>query len=80
MHLVLNARTDTYFAGTTGDAFAETVERAIRYVATGADCVFVPGVVEQDTIRRLAAATSRHGDKLISRSRAPWPCRRCRQR
>ena len=53
---VLNARTDTYFAGATGDAFAETVERAVRYVRAGADCVFVPGVVEEDTIRRLAAA------------------------
>jgi 2-methylisocitrate lyase-like PEP mutase family enzyme len=53
---VLNARTDTYFAGATGDVFAETVERAVRYLAAGADCVFVPGVVEQDTIRRLAAA------------------------
>ena len=53
---VLNARTDTYFAGTTGDAFAETVERAMRYLDAGADCVFVPGVVEEDTIRRLAAA------------------------
>jgi 2-methylisocitrate lyase-like PEP mutase family enzyme len=53
---VLNARTDTYFAGTTGDAFAETVKRAARYLEAGADCVFVPGVVEQDTIRRLAAA------------------------
>ena len=29
---VLNARTDTYFAATTGDPFAETVERAVRYV------------------------------------------------
>jgi len=53
---VLNARTDTYFAGTSGDAFAETVERAVRYLEAGADCVFVPGVIEQDTIRRLAAA------------------------
>jgi 2-methylisocitrate lyase-like PEP mutase family enzyme len=53
---VLNARTDTYFAGTTGDVFAETVERAVRYVQAGADCIFVPGVVEEDTIRRLAAA------------------------
>ena len=53
---VLNARTDTYFAGTRGDVFAETVERALRYVEAGADCVFVPGVAEQDTIRRLAAA------------------------
>ena len=53
---VLNARTDTNFAGTSGDAFAETVERAVRYVEAGADCVFVPGVVEADTIRRLAAS------------------------
>jgi 2-methylisocitrate lyase-like PEP mutase family enzyme len=53
---VLNARTDTYFAGTSGDVFAETVERAVRYLEAGADCVFVPGVVEEDTIRRLAAA------------------------
>lgn len=52
---MLNARTDTYFAGTGGDPFAETVERATRYVAAGADCVFVPGVVEAETIRRLAA-------------------------
>jgi 2-methylisocitrate lyase-like PEP mutase family enzyme len=53
---VLNARTDTYFAGRTDDVFAETVERAVRYLEAGADCVFVPGVVEADTIRRLAAA------------------------
>ena len=53
---VLNARTDTYFVGATGDVFAETVERATRYVDVGADCVFVPGVVEEGTIRRLAAA------------------------
>ncbi len=53
---VLNARTDTYFVGTTGDVFGETVERATRYVDAGADCVFVPGVVEEETIRRLAEA------------------------
>ncbi len=53
---VLNARTDTYFAGTTGDVFAATVERAVRFLEAGADCVFVPGVVEEDTIRRLAIA------------------------
>ncbi len=53
---VLNARTDTYFVGAEGDAFDETVERALRYVEAGADCVFVPGVVDEDTIRRLAAA------------------------
>jgi 2-methylisocitrate lyase-like PEP mutase family enzyme len=53
---VLNARTDTYFVGATGDVFAETVERTVRYLEAGADCVFVPGVVEEDTIGRLADA------------------------
>jgi 2-methylisocitrate lyase-like PEP mutase family enzyme len=53
---VLNARTDTYFSGASGDVFAETIERARRYLQAGADCIFVPGVVEEDTIGRLAAA------------------------
>ena len=54
---LLNARTDTYFAAAGGgDPFAETVDRAVRYLEAGADCVFVPGVVEEDTIRRLAEA------------------------
>ncbi len=53
---VLNARTDTYFGGTRGDPFDVTVERARRYLDAGADCVFVPGVVEAGDIRRLAAA------------------------
>ena len=38
-----------------GDPFAETIERATRYVEAGADCIFVPGVDDADTIRRLAA-------------------------
>jgi 2-methylisocitrate lyase-like PEP mutase family enzyme len=57
---VLNARTDTYFigggAGAGADPFDETVERAVRFVEAGADCIFVPGVVDAETIRRLAAA------------------------
>ena len=53
---VLNARTDTWFGGASGDVFAQTVERAVRYVEAGADCVFVPGVVEEDNVRRLAEA------------------------
>jgi 2-methylisocitrate lyase-like PEP mutase family enzyme len=53
---VLNARTDTYFAGPREDPFGETVQRARRYLEAGADCVFVPGVAEEATIRRLAAA------------------------
>src|SRR4051812_15361963 len=53
---VINARTDTWFGGASGDVFDETVERCTRYVEAGADCVFVPGVVEADDIRRLAEA------------------------
>ena len=53
---VINARTDTWFGGATGEVFEETVERCTRYVEAGADCVFVPGVVEAEDIRRLAEA------------------------
>ena len=52
---VINARTDTYFHDGARDAFAETIERATRYVEAGADCIFVPGVDDADTIQRLAA-------------------------
>jgi 2-methylisocitrate lyase-like PEP mutase family enzyme len=53
---VINARTDTYFGAATGEVFDETVERATRYVEAGADCVFVPAVDDEETIRRLAEA------------------------
>ncbi len=50
---VLNARTDAFFVGGVDDPFAATVERARRYLDVGADCIFVPGVRDADTIRRL---------------------------
>lgn len=53
---VLNARTDAYFVGAGTDPFEQTVARALRYVEAGADCVFVPGVVEASMIERLADA------------------------
>lgn len=52
---VLNARTDAYLVGGADDPFAEAVERAHRYLDVGADCIFVPGVKDEDTIRRLVA-------------------------
>jgi 2-methylisocitrate lyase-like PEP mutase family enzyme len=54
--LFLNARIDTYLRG-IGDPrtrLAETVERARRYVAAGADGIFVPGVADAETIAALA--------------------------
>ncbi len=53
---VINARTDTWFGGAAGDVFDQTVERALRYAEAGADCVFIPGVVEEVDVRRLAEA------------------------
>lgn len=48
---VINARVDSYLArpaSSQPDAvFDDTVERANRYVAAGADCIFVPGVGQE---------------------------------
>ena len=56
--VVLNARIDTYL-GTSGiaeeDRLAETVRRAHRYRAAGADCVYPIGVSSTDDLRRLVA-------------------------
>lgn len=52
---VLNARTDPYMIGLP-NAFAETVRRAERYLAVGADCIFVPGIRDAEEIGRLTAA------------------------
>ncbi len=52
--LFVNARVDTYWLGR--DATVEaTLHRAARYVAAGADGIFVPGVSEPAAIRELTA-------------------------
>jgi 2-methylisocitrate lyase-like PEP mutase family enzyme len=54
--LVINARTDIYLkcVGETANRFSHTVHRGNNYLAAGADCVFIPGVVEAETIGELA--------------------------
>ncbi|WP_370617850.1 isocitrate lyase/PEP mutase family protein [Mumia sp. Pv 4-285] len=52
--MVINARTDVYLAG-AADPFDETVRRAVAFLDAGADCVFVPGVGDAETIGRLVA-------------------------
>ncbi|WP_199539114.1 isocitrate lyase/PEP mutase family protein [Desertihabitans brevis] len=55
--LWVNARTDVYLLGGTGEeAFAETVSRAAAYVAAGAGSVFVPGLLDLAVLARLTAA------------------------
>lgn len=54
----LNARTDVYLMG-IGPAetrFERTVERLRAFAGAGADGVFVPGVMDAETIAKLAAA------------------------
>jgi 2-methylisocitrate lyase-like PEP mutase family enzyme len=56
--LVLNARTDAFLraAGPPETRFDETARRANAYREAGADCLFVPGVTDAETIGRLARA------------------------
>jgi 2-methylisocitrate lyase-like PEP mutase family enzyme len=56
--LVINARTDVYlFQAVPPDArFDETVRRGMLYLEAGADCLFVPGVIDADTIGALVKA------------------------
>jgi 2-methylisocitrate lyase-like PEP mutase family enzyme len=56
--LVVNARTDVYLAaiGEPADRFEHAVRRANAYRQAGADCLFVPGVSDGETIGRLARA------------------------
>jgi 2-methylisocitrate lyase-like PEP mutase family enzyme len=57
--VVLNARCDIYLAalGPAETRFERTVERMKAYAEAGADCLFVPAVVDEDTIIRLVQAS-----------------------
>jgi 2-methylisocitrate lyase-like PEP mutase family enzyme len=56
--LVINARTDLYLdkIGDPAPRFERSCERLHAYIEAGADCVFVPGVTDEDTIRRFVEA------------------------
>jgi 2-methylisocitrate lyase-like PEP mutase family enzyme len=53
--LVINARTDAYWAKTSPspNRFAECVRRANLYREAGADCIFVPGMKKIDEIKKF---------------------------
>lgn len=53
--LVINARTDVFLrqAGPEKDRLQAAIARANRYLEAGADCAFVPGLLDPDTIGRL---------------------------
>ena len=54
--MFINARTDGFFIGGSGpEVFADTIHRASLFLEAGADCIFVPGIKDPETIRQLAA-------------------------
>ena len=55
--LVLNARTDVYLdqVGPPEARYDEAVKRGLAFRDAGADCIFVPGVRDPETIRRLVS-------------------------
>ncbi|RDI50629.1 isocitrate lyase/PEP mutase family protein [Nocardia mexicana] len=55
--LVINARTDVYLfgIGAPEDRFDEVLDRAVAYAEAGADSLFVPGLLDLDTVAELAA-------------------------
>ena len=54
---VLNARTDPFLVrhGSADANFSEAVRRANAYREAGADCLFVPGPMDADTVGRLVS-------------------------
>jgi 2-methylisocitrate lyase-like PEP mutase family enzyme len=55
--LVLNARTDVYLleVGAPEKRYDEAVRRLMAFRDAGAECVFVPGLRDAETIRRIVA-------------------------
>lgn len=73
--LFINARTDNYWLklGDEETRFQDTVARLNLYRAAGADGLFVPGVVDGATIRRLVQAVKGPLNILASAGAPPVP-------
>jgi 2-methylisocitrate lyase-like PEP mutase family enzyme len=54
-HLVINARTDSFYTstGTQQEKLSESIKRGNKYREAGADCIFVQPVWEKETISTL---------------------------
>ncbi|MGZ3882407.1 MAG: isocitrate lyase/PEP mutase family protein, partial [Flavisolibacter sp.] len=54
-HLVINARTDSFYTSSTStrEKLNESIRRGNKYREAGADCIFVQPVWEKDTISTL---------------------------
>jgi 2-methylisocitrate lyase-like PEP mutase family enzyme len=77
VHLVINARIDSYYVtsafATAGDATEDAVARAAAYAKAGADCVYPIGPADEKTVRELRARITAPINILGSANAAPLP-------
>jgi 2-methylisocitrate lyase-like PEP mutase family enzyme len=75
LHLVINARIDSYYVSSAfanaGDATEDAVARAAAYARAGADCVYPLGPADEKTVRVLRARIATPINILGSPSAAP---------
>jgi 2-methylisocitrate lyase-like PEP mutase family enzyme len=67
--LYVNARCDTYFSPAVEPArrLDETLKRAAAYLTAGADGIFLPGLVDTETLRTVVAAVDAPVNVMV------WP-------
>lgn len=53
-NVFVNARIETYWLGQDA-AIEATLERALAYIDAGADCIFIPGIVDASTLELFAS-------------------------
>lgn len=63
--LVINARTDEFRISPT-PSLANVIDRAHAYLEAGADCVFVPGLIEPGSIQTLVNQIGRQRISLLA--------------
>src|SRR5262245_8540404 len=70
---ILNARTDVFLAavGVPEDREAMVLERAEHYRRAGADCLFVPGLVDVEAIARLVQRSPLPLNAMLAPGRGP---------
>jgi len=75
LHLVINARTDSYFSTFTSkhDATEDAISRAKAYAGAGADCIYPIGPGDEETVRVLRARISSPINILVTPDCAPLP-------
>lgn len=73
---VLNARTDAYLLGSgrePADLLADAIERGRAFLDAGADCVFVPGKLDAETVRQLVDGIGERKISILALPGTPEP-------